>query len=329
MTISVLALGHWGTAIANHLAGKGHKVLGWSADEDAVREINTSRSQAGVFPGVRLNPDLTATNDLNEALQSAVVVMAFPSSALKDLISKLKVRKDAIVVSALKGIESESLKTPLQYAEDFLDPSARLVVLSGPSFAVDLINSRPLGLVAASKHDDAARQTAELFSSSSLKVYLSSDPLGVEIGGIVKNVIAIATGVCDGLGMGDSARAGLITRGLAEMMRLAEAMGAESKTLAGLSGLGDLVMTASCDTSRNRTVGLRLGRGEKLQDIINSLGSVAEGVLSTPLILKLAERHTVDMPITLLVSKFLRGEVQLADLPKELLSRPTKKEFQS
>jgi glycerol-3-phosphate dehydrogenase (NAD(P)+) len=160
-----------------------------------------------------------------------------------------------------------------------------------------------------------------------MKVYISTDPLGVEVGGIVKNVIALAAGVSDGLGLGDSARAGLITRGLAEMMRLAGAMGADVQTLAGLSGLGDLVMTASCDASRNRTVGLRLGKGESLSTIINTLGSVAEGVSTTPLVMKLAEKHQVDMPITFGVDKLLKGQISASEMAKALLSRPPRREF--
>ena len=217
--------------------------------------------------------------------------------------------------------------TPLQLCKKHISIATDFVVLSGPSFAIDLVNLRPIGIVAASESEDAAWKTAEIFSSPTVKVYISTDPLGVELGGIVKNTIALAAGVCDGLGYGDSARAGLITRGLAEMQRLVSALGADPQTLSGLSGLGDLVMTASCDTSRNRTVGLRLGKGESLEQIMRTLGSVAEGVESSPLILELAQKHGVEMPITEQVCKFLRGEVSIQDAAAQLLARPSKREF--
>lgn len=325
--IAVLALGNWGTAIANYLCHRGFQVTGWSNLQEIVDSINTRHVHPHVFSSINLHPSLKVTADLSEALECETVIMAFPSSAMKEIVPHLKNSKANLVISALKGIENESLLTPLSYCEKHVSLKTDLVVLSGPSFAIDLINLRPIGIVAASKREEAAWRTAEIFTSQSMKVYISTDPLGVELGGIVKNTIALAVGVCDGLGYGDSARASLITRGLAEMKRLASAMGADPQTLSGLSGLGDLVMTASCDTSRNRTVGLRLGRGESLKQITETLGSVAEGTLSSPLIQKLAEKHKVDMPITEQVCKFLRGEIGIKDAAAELLSRPSKREF--
>ena len=325
--VAVLALGSWGTALAHHLASKGHKVLGWSNQPEVVESINRERKHPYCFSSIKLSENLSATGNLSEALELSTIVMSFPSQALKEIVPNLKNSKAEIIISALKGIESETLETPLQFCERYCPPALKKVVLSGPSFAIDLINLRPLGLVAASKEEADARKVAELFSAPTLKVYLSTDPLGVELGGIVKNVVAIAAGVCDGLGYGDSARAGLVTRGLAEMTRLAEALGADARTLSGLSGLGDLVMTSSCDTSRNRTVGLRLGKGESLKSIVETLGSVAEGVVTTPLILKLAARHNLEMPITSQVAKVINGEITIPDAGKALLSRPVKREF--
>ncbi|MCO6431062.1 MAG: NAD(P)-dependent glycerol-3-phosphate dehydrogenase [Deltaproteobacteria bacterium] len=327
MDVAVLALGNWGTALANHLAVKGLKVIGWSSEQSIVDGINQERTHPHYLRDVRIHEGVSATTDLGQALSCSKLVMAFPSSALKELAPRMKLESGTLVVSALKGLEPETLLTPLQYAAQHLGETVELSVLSGPSFATDVIHGRPSGLVAASQREEVARKTAELFSSPSMKVYISTDPIGVELGGIAKNVIAIAAGVCDGLSMGDSARAGLITRGLAEMMRLATAMGAEARTLSGLSGLGDLVMTATCDTSRNRTVGLRLGRGERLSDILQNLGSVAEGVRTADLILEHASRHKVDMPITTHVRRLLAGELELKDAPAALLSRPTKREF--
>lgn len=325
--IAVLGLGNWGTALANHLAVKGHNVLAWTIEADVAAGIAAARRNPRFLSHVELSPNLTATGDLSAALARATIVVAVPSAALTAVVPKLKAPRGALVISAVKGVEEATLETPLRFIEREHPGAYRLAVISGPSFARDVIVQRPCGIVAASPTEEVAREVAELFSNGSMKVYVSTDPLGVEIGGITKNVIALAAGVSDGLELGDSARAGLITRGLAEMMRLAEAMGAERQTLAGLAGLGDLTMTASCDTSRNRTVGLRLGRGEKLDAIIASLGSVAEGVSSTPLVMKLAAQHNVEMPITRHVSQLLNGEMTPHELVKSLVTRPLKREF--
>lgn len=324
--VSVLGLGNWGTALAQHLASKGIGVLGWCKNPEMAASINERHRNDYYLSGVQLSPNLTATTSLDEAAQREVLVLAFPSTALQEVLSRLPKQGSKILVSAIKGLERESLQTPLDYAATVLESSDG-VALSGPSFARDVVAQRPCGVVAASRSEEAAKRVAEIFSSESMRVYTSSDALGVELGGVVKNIVALAAGVVDGLGLGDSARAGLITRGLAEMMRLAQAMGAEVLTLSGLSGLGDLIMTATCDQSRNRTVGLRLGRGEKLDAILASLGSVAEGVTTTPLVRRLSERHGVEMPITAHVEKLLAGQVSAQEMVKSLLARPLRKEF--
>ncbi|RMG41293.1 MAG: NAD(P)-dependent glycerol-3-phosphate dehydrogenase, partial [Candidatus Dadabacteria bacterium] len=303
--ISVLGLGNWGTALANHLAQAGYLVTGWSIESDIVESINKNHINCRYQSGTTLSSNLRATSELVEALDNQIIVLVVPSDALSDVLPRVNLEEGSLLVSAVKGLEKSSLKTPLQYARQVLGDKVKLSVLSGPSFAVDVVAGKPCGVVAASEHEEDARLTANIFSHGNMRVYISTDPLGVELGGILKNVIALAAGISDGMGLGDSARAGLITRGLAEITRLAVAMGANEKTLSGLSGLGDLVMTASCDTSRNRTVGLRLGRGEKLQKIIDTLGSVAEGVKTAPLVMQLAENYGVEMPITFEMSRVL------------------------
>lgn len=325
--IGVIGLGNWGTALANHLAQKGLEVLGWSIEPDVVESINARAHHPRFLTQVSLSPHFKATGEIAAALASDLVLLAIPSSAIAAVYPRLQGRQIPLVVSAIKGVEGSTLHTPLQSLDTFSVARAAEAVISGPSFARDVVRGLPCGVVSASRDEDVARFVADVFTSDSMKVYLSSDPLGVEIGGIVKNVIALAAGVCDGLELGDSARAGLVTRGLAEMIRLAQAMGAELSTLAGLSGLGDLVMTATCDTSRNRTVGLELGRGKKLPEILRNLGSVAEGVESTPHVLELAKRHGVEMPISLQVGRLLAGEVQPHELVRSLMSRPLRKEF--
>ncbi len=324
--VSVLGLGNWGTALANHLSGIGHDVLGWCFETDIPPAINSKHQNPRYQSGVTLNQNLRATNNLGEALARDVLILVVPSHVLSDVLKSVRIRANSLIISAIKGLDAQSLDTPLQLAKRVLPSGVKLSVLSGPSFARDVIRGMPCGVVAASVEEDVSKRVATIFSGGSMRVYTSSDPLGVELGGVVKNVIALAAGVCDGMGLGDSARAGLITRGLAEMMRLAVAMGADMRTLSGLSGLGDLVMTATCDTSRNRTVGLKLGKGEKLSEIVATLGSVAEAVHTAPLVLKLAEKYKVDMPISFEVDRLLREEISPKQMVSSLMARPIRSE---
>ena len=326
-TVSILGLGNWGTALANSLALKGQAVLGWCLEPEIAEGINSAHRNPQYQSNVELCPSLRATTDLDQALNSEVIVMVFPSQYLSAMVPKLKTDPKAIIVSAIKGLERDSLLTPLGYAAQHLPQSNPLAVISGPSFAKDVIANYPAGIVAASEDEQVAERVAEVFSGNRLRVYHSTDSIGVELGGVLKNVIALAAGVSDGLELGDSARAGLITRGLAEITRLAATLGANERTLSGLSGLGDLIMTASCDTSRNRTVGLRLGRGESLQHIIETLGSVAEGVKTAPLVQRLADQHGVDMPITEQVNRLLSTDASPLEVMETLLSRPRTAEF--
>jgi len=325
--IGVLGLGNWGTALANHLASKGIAVTGWCLEPEIATEINRSHRNPRYLSHVALEPGVRATNTLADVMGLPMVVFSVPSAYLTSLAPLLRMPSRTLLVSATKGLDHVSCQTPLQYLSSVISLDQPPAVISGPSFARDVVVRRPCGIVAASSSAEVAKIVAETFCADSMKVYTSGDPLGVEIGGIVKNVIALAAGVSDGLGFGDSARAGLITRGLAEMMRLGQAMGADVQTFSGLSGLGDLVMTASCDQSRNRTVGVRLGKGERLPDILANLGSVAEGVETTPLVVRLAQRYQVTMPITFQVDRLLRGEGTPLAMAQELMTRPMRSEF--
>ena len=326
--IGVIGLGNWGTALANHLAGLGHQVTGWSIDREVVDGINVLHENPKYLSGAKLSTALKATGSADDIKGSDVFVLALPSTALSQIVSSInQLGNIPLLVSAVKGIEAESLGTPLQYLTKACSNIKEIAALSGPSFAIDLVKQLPVGVVAASEKKEVALAVANLFSSKWMRVYVSTDTLGVELGGIVKNVIALATGVSDGLGFGDSARAGLITRGLAEMIRLSKAMGADSRTLAGLSGLGDLAMTASSNVSRNRMVGLRLGAGEKLESILTSLGSVAEGVSTAPLVLKLSQKYNVEMPITEAVNELLSGKLSAKETAVSLITRPIRHEL--
>lgn len=327
-TIAVLGLGNWGTALAQHFASNGFNVLGWCREPEIIESINSENKNCLYFPNIALSSNLRATSNIEETLNADFLVLVVASQALREVLPLIKdLTPNKTIVSAIKGLCEKDLSTPLQIAAKHLPQIKRLSVISGPTFAKDIIIGRPCGIVAASKLPEVSNEVATILKSSYMRVYTSEDPLGVELGGISKNVIALAAGVCDGLNLGDSARAGIITRGLAEILRIAEALGAKRETIFGLSGLGDLVMTASCDTSRNRTVGLRLGRGEKLNDIISSLGSVAEGVKTAPLILRLAEKHGIDASITTHVVNLLEGKEKPEEMVTLITSKPIKAEF--
>ena len=319
-TIGVVGLGAWGSALLLHLARQGHPLIGYS------RNISPSSKEltiAGVpYP---LPTNCALTNDLSSLAGVTTVVIALPAKALSSISLPAHA---TTIISATKGIEPATRLTPLQYFEKRCGVSqSALCTLSGPSFAADLAAERPISVVAASASLSTADKVAELFTTPTFRVYSSDDPLGVELGGILKNVIALAAGVSDAMNLGPSARAALITRGLAEITRLATTLGAQQTTLSGLSGLGDLIMTASDDQSRNRTVGLRLGRGEPLGAIAASLGSVAEGVSTAPLALELARVAQVEAPICAQVVELLEGRISPQQLVGNLMQRPRKKEF--
>jgi glycerol-3-phosphate dehydrogenase (NAD(P)+) len=324
--VAVIGLGNWGTALAQHLALKGFNVIAWSRDPQIVNGINKDRKHPLYLKDTSLSERIFATQELNQSTKAPVVIYALPSSSLEQVVPQLSLAKDSILVSAVKGFKKNTLLTPTQYFTRHFGDSIISAVISGPSFAADVVQQKPCGLVAASNNETARKRIAEMFSGNSIRVYTSHDTMGVELGGAVKNVIAVAAGVSDGLGLGESARAGLITRGLAEMMRLAETLGGERLTLTGLSGLGDLIMTATSSLSRNRTLGFRLGKGESLKQIVSSIGSVAEAAETTPLVLELAARQKVELPISQQVCLLLKAEITPAELVKRLLQRPLKSE---
>ena len=324
--IAVIGLGNWGVALAHHLATLGHTVLGWTRDSSIADAINIKHQHPHVLSDVALDAKLSATSDLAQCSQANYLVYALPSATLAEVVPLLNMHDNAVFISAVKGLEATTTLTPLQYFAQLKGTKISTVVLSGPSFAVDVIKQRPCGLVAASSNPESAKVAAQLFSGNGMRVYTSSDPIGVEFGSIVKNIIALAVGVCDGLNLGESARAGLVTRGLAEMSRLAEAFGAQRATLSGLSGLGDLVLTATSPQSRNRTVGYRLGSGESLHHIISSLGSVTESIKTAPVVMQLARSRAIDMPICQQVESLLSGNTKTSDLVQNLLGRPLKGE---
>jgi glycerol-3-phosphate dehydrogenase (NAD(P)+) len=301
-TVAMLGAGSWGAALAIHLARLDHDVRLWARSSGAVDHLGTTRQHPN-HPAIELPPRLSPTSDLAAAcLDAAAVVVACPSHAVRELTRSFvrHTSEAALIVSTAKGVEIESRLTMSAVLEEVLPaPLARRVsVLSGPSFAREVAQSMPTAVTAAARALDVAEELQALFAGPTFRVYTSTDMVGVQIGAAVKNVIALAAGVSDGLGFGSNTRAALITRGLAEISRLAMHLGADRATLAGLAGLGDLVLTCTGDLSRNRQVGLRLGRGEKLAAILTSMNEVAEGVRNTASVHDLARSVGVDMPIT-------------------------------
>lgn len=324
-SIGVIGLGNWGTALAHHLARQGHNVTAWTRDRAVVEAISKTNKHPSIFSDVTLDKKVTAVTDIQLASEKPIVVYALPSASLRDVVPTMTFSPDAVFISAVKGFERESALTPLQFVSAHF-ASVKVAVISGPSFATDMIHRKSCGLVAACRDAIVAKNVAELFASSEIRVYTSVDPIGVELGGALKNVIALAAGVCDGLSLGESARAGLITRGLAEMMRFAEAFGADRYTLSGLSGLGDLIMTATSMQSRNYLVGYRLGKGEALADILSSLGSVAESVKTAPIVVSQAKKRGIEMPISDRMLALINGEITVAEGLQQLLQRPLRSE---
>ncbi len=300
--IGVIGAGSWGTTLADLLACKGHHVTLWAYEPDLVEEMRATGVNSRFLPDVPLSPRLSYTSSLPQAVAEAgLLLFVSPTQVMRSVLSRLLPHIPAGIplVTASKGIELESLLTMSQLFGELLPQSRRreIAVLSGPSFAREVALRMPTAVTVAAVDEVVARQVQSAFTTDSFRVYTNGDPVGVELGGAIKNVIALAAGISDGLGFGCNTRAALITRGLAEMSRLGRALGADPATFAGLAGMGDLVLTCTGDLSRNRSVGLRIGQGEKLDAIIASMTMVAEGVKTTQSAWMLAQRHGVEMPI--------------------------------
>lgn len=332
MEIAVIGAGSWGTALAKTLADKGHAVSLWGRAEDETDVLQRERENKRYLPGAKFPPTLTATGDLAAALRDKpFVVSVVPSHVVRDVLGRAGklMSADAIVISASKGIENESLQTMDEVLKEVLPGKlgTRLAFLSGPSFAKEVGAGLPTAVVMASRDRRVAEESAALFQSDRFRVYTSDDVAGVELGGALKNVIAIAAGVADGLGLGHNSRAALITRGLAEISRLAVRKGANPLTLAGLAGMGDLVLTCTGDLSRNRTVGMALGRGKKLAEVLAGMNQVAEGVKTTKSAHDLAHRLGVEMPITDAMYRMLYEDQSALEAVGSLMGRAPKHEL--
>jgi glycerol-3-phosphate dehydrogenase (NAD(P)+) len=333
MSIAVLGGGAWGTAMAIHLAAHapaGVVVRLWARDAAQVADMRQSRSNTRYLPGRTFPDALEVVGDVRQALNPAevdLVLIATPTAALREVAAHVaRLAPRAPVVCLSKGIEPGGLKLSHEIIGDLLGHDA-WAMLSGPSFADELARGLPTALTLAGNDESTLHALQQKLHRGAVRVYTSDDVIGVEVGGAVKNVLAIATGICDGMQLGMNARAALITRGLVEMTRLCVALGGRAETTMGLTGLGDLVLTATGDLSRNRTVGLRLAQGDKLEAILAELGHVAEGVRTAEAVFALADRNEVEMPITAAVCAVLQGMLTPSRALEALLAREARAEF--
>jgi glycerol-3-phosphate dehydrogenase (NAD(P)+) len=330
-SIAVIGAGSWGTALSLALSNIGHKIKLWAYESEVSDGILRYRENRLFLPGVQLPEDIIPTQDLSIAIEGAQIVLTvMPSHVCRSIYKQMLpgLLPEMILVSATKGLESESLMRMSEVIRSVVGTRFAIspAVLSGPSFAQEVARGDPTAIVIASEDPGIAQHVQSEFSSNSLRLYTSTDVIGVELGGAVKNVIAIAAGVIEGLGLGHNPKAALITRGIAEMTRLASACGARSETLAGLAGIGDLVLTCTGSLSRNRAVGFELGKGRSLSEITASTHTVAEGVKTTAATVELARKCRIEMPITHKVHQILQGAISPRDAIRELMGRSLKNE---
>src|SRR6266436_1998539 len=334
--IAVIGAGAWGTALSIVLGRtEAHRIRLWAHEKEVCESITQRRVNEKFLPGQIIPSCVAPSNDLADALKdAAIVVSVMPSQHCRGLFERMRphLRAETVIVSATKGLEENSLLRMTEVIAQVIQthdlPAPRIGALSGPSFALEAARGDPTAITIASPDKELARAVQQEFSHANFRVYTNEDPIGVELGGALKNTIAIAAGVCAGLGLGHNSVAALITRGLAEMRRLVVACGGEAETMAGLAGLGDLVLTCTGGLSRNRSVGVELGRGRKLADIIAGMhGAVAEGVFTTQAAVGLARARGVEMPIVDQMDAILHRAKAPADAIRDLMSRSGKSEI--
>ncbi len=307
MKITVVGSGGWGTALAIMLSKNGNDVTLWSFEKQEFERINNDRENRAFLPGVLFPEGLKCTNDLSSAEDAEIVVMAVPSFAVRATAAKLSeyITDKHIVVNVAKGIEKETSKRLSEIIKEELSAKCEIVVLSGPSHAEEVGRGVPTAIIATSRSKKAAETVQDVFMNENFRVYITDDIIGVELGAALKNVMALAAGICDGLGLGDNSKAALMTRGLAEMVRLGLALGGKEETFSGLAGLGDLIVTCMSMHSRNRRAGILIGEGTPTDKALEKIGAVVEGYYATQSAIQLAKRVGVEMPITAEVYRIL------------------------
>lgn len=325
--IGIIGAGAWGTALAQSLAGAGREAIIWAREPEVVTGINEQHQNTLFLPGIPLDPAIKATDSLTSAAQSDVLLIATPAQHMRATLQSLKadVGEGKPFVICAKGIEIETGLLMSQVAAEVV-PNGSFAILTGPTFASEIARGLPSAVTVACADKDVGQQLQEALGSRTLRTYATDDILGAQIGGAVKNVIAIACGVIEGLGMGESARAALVTRGLAEMSRLATAMGAKKETLMGQCGVGDLILTCSSQQSRNFSLGYELGQGKKIEDILAARNSVTEGVHTAKALVVMAKNNAVDMPIASAINACLNEGAPIAEMIEKMLDRPLRAE---
>ena len=326
-TIGIIGGGAWGTALAQVFALSNKAVTIWAREDDVVNSINAFHENTSFLAGVTLDDKITATNDISIAAKCDVVLVVTPAQYLRASMNDLKphIKSETPIVICAKGVEIESGMLLSHIAENIL-PQNPLAILTGPTFAIEIAKGLPSAVTLAMKDKDSATALAQTLSNKTLRLYPSGDMIGAQVGGAVKNVIAIACGIIEGKKLGDSARAALVTRGLAEIARLSKALGANKETLMGMCGVGDLLLTCSSMQSRNFSLGVALGQGKILNDILSSRNSVTEGVYTAKALVVMAREHAVDMPISEAVHKCLSENLNVDAMISAMLDRPIKSE---
>ncbi|WP_411833585.1 NAD(P)H-dependent glycerol-3-phosphate dehydrogenase [Pseudoxanthomonas mexicana] len=330
LRICVLGAGSWGTALATLMARNGHRVVLWGRDAAVSAAIDGAHENTRYLPGIPLPESLRATTDLAAAMAGVdLVLVVVPSHAFTETLHALAPLRpaNAGVAWATKGFEPGSGRFLHEVAEDILGPDVPLAVVTGPSFAKEVALDLPTAVTVHGQDAAFAQRVAEVLHGPTFRAYTGEDMVGAELGGAMKNVLAVATGVADGMQLGLNARAGLITRGLNEMLRLSAAIGGKPETLMGLAGLGDLVLTCTGDLSRNRRLGLALGRGQSLDEAVRAIGQVVESVQTANEVMRQAERHGIDLPISSAVRAVLHGDLTPAEGLRQLLAREQKPEY--
>jgi glycerol-3-phosphate dehydrogenase (NAD(P)+) len=326
--IAVIGAGSWGTTLANLLAEKGYSVSLWTYEKELADTIGRTGINSIYLPGIALSRNIKVTDNIKNAVSKARYILnVVPTQFTRSVFGSAAefVSKDAIIISASKGIEHGTLSTVSSVLNDLSD--REVAALSGPSFAKEVINKLPTAVTIAANDHNTGRLLQDVFNTDYFRVYTNTDVLGVELGGALKNVMAIASGISDGLGLGASTRAALITRGLAEMTRLGVVMGAKEQTFSGLSGLGDLVLTCTGTLSRNYTVGYKLGKGDELTGILSNMKMVAEGIATSESACELSRKHNVEMPIIEQIYGVIKEDKKPVDAVRELMTRSLKSEY--
>ncbi len=327
--IAVIGAGSWGTALSQVMAVNGRNVHLWVREKELCDEINANHTNSRFMPNITLSDKIKAYNNIEDAVNGQkFIILVVPSQYMRDVLKSASfyIEKDAVIISAVKGIETSTLMRASEVIKDICGGQIAYAVLSGPSFAKEVVVGKPTAVTIASDNIHTARRLQHVLNTKTLRLYASDDIPGVELGGSLKNVIAIAAGICDGANIGRSARAAIITRGLAEIIRLGVKMGAKKDTFSGLSGLGDLVLTATDEQSRNRTVGFKIGRGEYIKDILNNMIMVAEGVQTSVSVKLLAKKFDTEMPVSAEIYEILHKNKDAGESIKSLLSRTLKDE---